>query len=527
MDANWILHLLAGFSSTILLVRSLRRRVWGFALAALPAVVASGLGFFFWRDHAGYIAGALWGGLVIAPILGQRVVGRLLRQQRFGAAARFDTVLRFLHPLDGWWERARLYRALDLGQRGRIDDSTALLEQLMRSSPAHRSEAQMHLFRLRGSWEEVVAWLEDPAVADLTVLPMHLRALGEIGALERLVTLYADRALALDRPGYVAVKNLCHLFVFAFAGRAERVAALLDGPLADYPEPLRIFWRRTAELTTAPHGPARAALVGLLAQADATLRLAVHRRLDYPLADPRQTLSPRAIAVLDRLAQEQDHEARYGPAVAGFRPYATFGVMVPILMMFVAQVLVGRHFAPEDGFLDWSESGAALRILGAMLPSAVIAGEWWRLGAGTLLHYGPLHLVMNLMGLYVLGPYVEFALGRVRYVIVYVVAGVGMMSIVVLLCWAGWMEDNPLVGASGAIMGMVGATGAVALRGFRVARSRVALRRLRSMALIVAWQAGFDYLTPQVSSISHVGGAVLGFVVASGMAHRVTQGEPG
>ena len=121
----------------------------------------------------------------------------------------------------------------------------------------------------------------------------------------------------------------------------------------------------------------------------------------------------------------------------------------------------------------------------------------------------------------------EFALGRVRYVIVYVVAGVGMMSIVVLLCWAGWMEDNPLVGASGAIMGMVGATGAVALRGFRVARSRVALRRLRSMALIVAWQAGFDYLTPQVSSVSHVGGAVLGFVVASGMAHRVTQGEQG
>src|SRR5262249_44105599 len=163
-----------------------------------------------------------------------------------------------------------------------------------------------------------------------------------------------------------------------------------------------------------------------------------------------------------------------------------------------AQLLVARSLRPDDGIIAWSESPDALNLLGALQPSWVIAGEWWRPVAATLLHYGFLHLTMNLLGLYVLGPYVEFALGRIRYVIVYFTSGVGMMLIVVLLARARLMTDEPLVGASGAIMGMIGATGAVTLRGFRVVRSRVALRRFGWMAVFVALQALFDKLIPEV-----------------------------
>lgn len=516
MDTNRIFHLLAGLSATILLFRSLRSRTWGFVAASLPAVLTAVAGAFFFPETAGTITLALWGLLVLLPLFGQRLLGRLVSRQRYGAAARFSRVLRFLHPADGWWERHRLFEALDLGQQGRAEEAAAVLEALSTSSQTFAREARVHLLRMHGRWEEVIAWLDaqqrgPEAWRDPSLLPIYLRALGETGEIERLVSLYAASEALLGRAGLLALRNLCRLFVFAFTGRAERVTALFKGPLSAYPDTLQTFWRATAELALDPDGPARAALSGMLDRPDASLRISVRRRLDQPLVDPRQALRPEAMALLDRIEREWDQEERYGPLTGGFRPYATFGLMAPILAMFAAEELRGGSQDPE-----------ALLKLGAFWPDLVLAGEWWRLGAATLLHYGALHLLMNLGGLYVLGPYVEFALGRVRYVIVYVFAGVGTMLAVALLSSAGLLGPQLLVGASGAIMGLVGATGAVMWRGQRREGSAIARRRLGGVVMIVGVQATFDAMVPQVSSLSHFGGAVLGFLIASAMSHRVT-----
>ncbi len=186
--------------------------------------------------------------------------------------------------------------------------------------------------------------------------------------------------------------------------------------------------------------------------------------------------------------------------------------MIPNLAMFALEMISGG-----------STSTTTLEALGAVSPERVLAGEWWRLGTATLLHFGWLHLVMNLGGLYVLGPYVERALGRVRFVATYLLAGVGMMLIAVLLTRVHLLEPQLLVGASGGIMGLCGATAAVLLRGGRVEGAPVARRRLRSIALIVVVQAGFDLVTPQVSFMSHLGGALIGFSVAALMKHTVTR----
>jgi rhomboid protease GluP len=516
MDTNRILLILAGFSGVLVLARSLRSRTWGFVGASLPVVLTAAAGAVFFVDTAGYIAAVIFGISVLLPLFGQRLLVRLLSRQRYGAAARFASVLRFLHPADGWWERPRLYHALDLGQKGRTDEASAVLSELDASGSMLAREARVHLLRMRGRWEDVVAWLEEqhqgPAASrDPSLLPLHLRALGEIGEISRLVLLYAESEPRLERGGLIGLSNLCRLFVFAFTGRAERVTALFQGPLADYSSALQTFWRETAELTLAPDGPARAALSALLEKPDAALHVSVRRRLDHRLADPREALSPSAASVLTRIEQKREQEERYGPVARGFRPYATFGLMAPILAMFAAEALCGG-----------TENVDALYALGAVWPKAVLAGEWWRLGAATLLHFGTLHLVMNLGGLYVLGPYVEFALGRARYVIVYLFAGIGTMFAIVLLSFASHAEPQLLVGASGAIMGLVGATGAVMWRARRIEGSTLARRRLVGVVLILVTQSIFDLLTPEVSFLSHFGGALLGFLLASGMAHRVT-----
>jgi len=70
-------------------------------------------------------------------------------------------------------------------------------------------------------------------------------------------------------------------------------------------------------------------------------------------------------------------------------------------------------------------------------------------------------------------------------------------------------------------MGLVGGTAAVLLRGWRRERARVAARRLTLLVFVIAFQVVFDLATPQVSFTAHFGGVVIGFAVASLMAHRI------
>ncbi len=71
-----------------------------------------------------------------------------------------------------------------------------------------------------------------------------------------------------------------------------------------------------------------------------------------------------------------------------------------------------------------------------------------------------------------------------------------------------------LVGASGSIMALVGAVGAVLLRGWRSAKSRLARRKLNLILMIVLVQLTFDHFTPHISTEAHLSGLVLGFVLA-------------
>ncbi len=520
MDQNSVYLPLAAFSSLMLFIRALRQRAWGWAAVTGLVLVVAGVGELLFPSVAGYAAGAIWLGLVLLPSLGQGLVGRLGNQQRYAAAARLAWVLRFLHPTEGFWDRPRVLRAQALAQSGKHAEAAAILEDLERTSPRYAREARMHRLRLQSRWDDVLAWLrrnvtEAESVSNLAVVLLYLRALGEMGQLDELVHRYrrAEPALGRDADG----RSVALLFVFAFTGRAERVASLFRGPLASYSPALRSFWLATADLAAGHHPadrrPPRIALEELLAQADASIVASARRRLDDPIADAATTLSPGSLVTLDRLEKQRDQEDRFGDqagAVAS-RAWATLALMIPILAMFVVEVLAGG-----------SEDEDVLVRLGAVSPDLVLAGQWWRLGAATLLHYGWLHLVMNLGGLYFLGPYVERALGRARFVATYVISGVGMMFVAVLVGRFHLKDNELLVGASGAIMGLVGATVAVLLRGGRLERSPVAKRRLQSMALIVVVQSCFDLVTPKVSFMSHLGGVIIGFLVATLMRHTVT-----
>ncbi len=82
----------------------------------------------------------------------------------------------------------------------------------------------------------------------------------------------------------------------------------------------------------------------------------------------------------------------------------------------------------------------------------VAQGDYWRLITAAFLHYGPFHLLLNMLALYWFGSLLEQRIGSGKYLLLYVVSG--------LAGSAGALIASPLtptVGASGAIFGVLGA----------------------------------------------------------------------
>ena len=153
-------------------------------------------------------------------------------------------------------------------------------------------------------------------------------------------------------------------------------------------------------------------------------------------------------------------------------------------------------------------------------------GDWWRLVASLFLHFGMLHLSMNMLAMWVLGPFVELALGFRRFILVYLLAGIGSM-VMVMAVGSGPRGEQMTVGASGCIMGLVGATGGLMLRGWLREKSRSARGRLLAMVMIVATQTMFDSLVPQVSMTGHLSGAMLGLALTLLVRDRLQPVTPG
>jgi membrane associated rhomboid family serine protease len=158
----------------------------------------------------------------------------------------------------------------------------------------------------------------------------------------------------------------------------------------------------------------------------------------------------------------------------------------------------------------------ALHRLGALDFYAVIhRGEFWRLFTALFLHYSPVHLIFNLLALYIIGPPLEKIIGTIRFTSSYLIAGVGSTAGVILLTLARIVRPADLVGASGCIMGIVGVWAGFLLRHRHTWQAR---QRSLNIVMIIVVQVVFDVLTPQVSTSAHLCGLITGFAI--GLAVR-------
>ena len=90
----------------------------------------------------------------------------------------------------------------------------------------------------------------------------------------------------------------------------------------------------------------------------------------------------------------------------------------------------------------------------------VAEGDWWRLLTAAFMHYGPIHLALNMFALYFAGSLLDRAIGRWRFLLLYLASGIAGS--------AGALVLKPLaatVGASGAVFGVLGALFVLERRG--------------------------------------------------------------
>lgn len=161
-------------------------------------------------------------------------------------------------------------------------------------------------------------------------------------------------------------------------------------------------------------------------------------------------------------------------------------------------------------FLGMTEDAGFMLDHGAMyVPYVVEYKEYYRIFTSMFLHFGFQHLMNNMVMLLVIGITLEREIGKIKFLIIYFVSGLGgtMLSM-----WhAVLMTDYAVAaGASGAIFGLMGAMLYIAARN----HGRVGQISGRGLLFSVVISLYLGYTGGGVDNFAHIGGALAGVVMA-------------
>jgi rhomboid protease GluP len=198
-------------------------------------------------------------------------------------------------------------------------------------------------------------------------------------------------------------------------------------------------------------------------------------------------------------AREQSQAAGVDKAMnlSGSNLYATYTIIALNIIVFVLMAMNGAGIMEPNGLvhLKWGSNFGPLTL----------SGDWWRLITCTFIHFGIIHLAMNMYAFYTVGIYLEPLLGKQRYVTAYLCTGI-LASIASL-----WWHKTPVnsAGASGAIFGMYGLF--LAFLTTSLIPEKVRKPLLQSIGIFVVYNLAFG-VAGNIDNPAHVGGLVSGFI---------------
>ncbi|MBS0631184.1 MAG: rhomboid family intramembrane serine protease [Verrucomicrobia bacterium] len=232
------------------------------------------------------------------------------------------------------------------------------------------------------------------------------------------------------------------------------------------------------------------------------------RRFEFLCADADAATTVRAMLptrIDAEFTAEQDFAARLQqlPAASSWATSVTGLIILANIAVFI---VMGAFF--HAGWFEVDSMMAYIRY-GANNGAATTGGEWWRLLTSAFLHFGLVHLLLNMWALFSVGGLLERLLGRALYLLLYLASAIGggLLSI----AWNG--DKLWSAGASGAVFGVYGGLLGYVLR-HKEALPRSVWKPLQNSALTFAgYNLIYGAIHPGIDNAAHIGGLVTGLAL--------------
>ena len=197
-----------------------------------------------------------------------------------------------------------------------------------------------------------------------------------------------------------------------------------------------------------------------------------------------------------------------------FIPQGKFFVTPLIIDLNIAIFVIMIVF--ELGFISFK--GPDLLKWGANYRPATVSGQWWRLVTNTFLHGGLMHILGNMFGLYFVGLFLEPILGRVKYLVAYLITGIIASAASI---W--WHPATVSVGASGAIFGLYGVFLSLLLANVFPEVTKKAM--LKFALFFIGYNLLYG-IAGGIDNAAHIGGLASGLILGLIFSLNIEKAQP-
>ena len=182
----------------------------------------------------------------------------------------------------------------------------------------------------------------------------------------------------------------------------------------------------------------------------------------------------------------------------------TVGLILINIIVFLAVECTGS----SQNTMHMLDCGAAYT------PMIIEGGEYYRLFTCMFLHFGIEHLLNNMLVLFVLGSRLERVIGKMKFLIIYIVGGL-LGNVISVLVELKSMDFAVSAGASGAVFAVMGAMIYIVIRN----KGWLGDLSARQILVMAFFSLYYGFTSTGVDNTAHVAGLVCGMMISIFLYH--------